>query len=300
MHDKKCGFVSLAGRANVGKSMLINAIVGQKVSIVSKVPQTTRLRLRAVLNEQRGQIVFVDRPGFYLAKEKMAKMLSRTACDIKEDADVIIYVVDLQRAPGMEEREIAQVIKSIGKPVILVLNKRDLGEGYAGDYIEFWKKIPPEGEGSLKYYLPVSALEKKGIGELINLLFELLPQQPLFYSENVVADLPEKLVVSEIIREKIFMLVREEIPHSVAVLTEDIIHRSEKLVYISAAIFVQRHGQKAIIIGKKADNLKKIGQLSRTELEGLFKKKVYLDILVKVKADWPQDIQFLKQLGIIS
>lgn len=300
MNNKKCGFVTLAGRANVGKSMLINAIVGHKVSIVSKVPQTTRLRLRAVLNEDRGQIVFVDRPGFYLAKEKIAKILSRTACDIKEDADVIIYVVDLQRAPGREEKEIAQVIKTIDKPAILVLNKRDLGEGYASDYIEFWKKIPPQGEGNVKYYLPVSALEKKGIVELVNLLFELLPQQPLFYPRDLVADLPEKLAVSEIIREKIFILVREEIPHCVAVLTEDIIHRSSGLVYISAAIFVQRCGQKAIIIGKKADNLKKIGRLSRIELEELFKKKVYLDISVKVKADWPQDMQFLKQLGIIS
>lgn len=300
MDEKKCGFVTLAGRANAGKSTIINAIVGQKVSIVSKVPQTTRLRIRAVLNEKRGQIVFVDRPGLYLAKEQMAKMLSRTACDINEDADVIIYVVDLQKVPGREEKQIAEVIKAIDKPVILVLNKRDLGEGYAGDYIEFWKTISPEGEGNLKYYVPISALEKKGIEELVNLLFELLPRQPLFYPEDAVTDLPEKLAVSEIIREKIFMLVTDEIPHSVAVLTEEITHRSEGLVYISATIFVQRQGQKAIIIGKKADNLKKIGQLSRTELQELFKKKVYLDIWVKVKEDWTQDFQFLRQLGIIT
>ncbi len=297
---KKCGFVTLIGRANAGKSTLLNAMVGEKVSIVSRVPQTTRLQIRAILTEERGQIIFVDNPGFYLSKERMAKMLSAMACDIKEDVDIVIYVVDLQRAPGREEEAIAQIIKATKKPVILVLNKRDKGQQYASDYIEFWRKVPPQGEGNIKYYLPLSALEGKGVGELVDILFENLKEQPLLYPPDVVSELPQKLAVSEIIREKIFMSACEEVPHCIAVLVDEITPRSERLVYIRATILVQRKGQKAIVIGKKAVNLKEIGQLSRVDLQNLFKKKVYLDIWVKVEENWPHDHSILKQLGIIG
>ncbi|MFH1857017.1 MAG: GTPase Era [Candidatus Omnitrophota bacterium] len=297
--NKKCGFVALAGRANAGKSTLLNAIIGQKVSIVSKVPQTTRLRIKAILNEAQGQIVFVDRPGLYLSKKRMARMLSQTACDIKDDADVIVYVIDLQRPPGKEEQKIAEVVKVSGKPVILVFNKRDLGQQHAETYIEFWKKIPPEGDGNLKYFLPLSALTGKGVKELVNLLFEMLPEHPLFYPEDMITDLPQKLNAGEIIREKVFMFALEELPHSTAVLINEITHRTDKLVYINADILVQRNSQKVIIVGKQGDSLKKIGQLAREDLEKLFKKKVYLDLWVKVREDWQQDDNVLKQLGII-
>jgi GTP-binding protein Era len=296
----KCGFVTLVGRANVGKSALLNAIIGKKVSIVSKIPQTTRVQIRAILNESRGQIIFIDKPGFYLSKERMAKMLSSVACDIENDVDTIVYVVDLQRFPGEEEKRIAQTTKITQKPVILALNKRDLGERFASDYIEFWRRIPPEGEGELKYYLPVSALEKKGIKKLVDLLFENLKEQPLLYSPDMVCDLPQKLIVSDIIREKIFMFVLEEVPHSVAVLVEEITERSPYLVYIKATILVQRKTQRAIIIGKQGSNLKRVGQLARDELQNLFKKKVYLDIWIKVKENWLKDPLMLKQLGIIK
>lgn len=297
--NKKCGFAALAGRANTGKSTLLNALMGEKVSIVSQIPQTTRLQIRAVLNDKRGQVIFVDRPGFYISKDRIAKLLSSKASDIR-DADVILYVVDLQKKIGREEGQIAQIVKNSGRPVILVLNKRDLGAGYANDYIEFWKDLPPRGEGNLKYYVPVSALSQRGVKELLDMIFEFLPEHPEFYPDNITVDLPQQFIISDVIREKIFMLVTEEVPHSVAVLVDEITNRSPRLTYIRAVVFVQREGQKAMIIGKKAENLKKIGKDARIELESLFKTKIYLDITVKVKENWPQDQTILRRLGIIE
>lgn len=300
MNKKKCGFIALVGRANVGKSTLINACLGEKVSIVSDIPQTTRMKARAILTEERGQIIFVDNPGFCIAKEKLSKILSNTARDIDKDVDLILYVVDLQRVPGTEEKEIAAVIKNTNKPVIMALNKRDAGQKYANDYIELWNRLEPSGQGNLKFYVPLSALTKKGVKELLALLFQFLPEQPLLYPADIISDLPQKLAVADIVREKIFLLMKQEVPYSAAVFTEEITIRSPKLVYVNVTILVQRETQKAIIIGEKAVTLKKIGELARIDLQDFFGRKVYLEIWVKVKENWPNDHEMLKKLGILS
>ncbi len=294
------GFVVLIGRANVGKSTLLNNLLGKKVSIISKVPQTTRYSIRGILNDERGQIVFVDTPGIYITKKKISKFLSKRTFAVKEEADLILYMVDLSRAPGEEEREIMRrLLHRIDRPVIMALNKRDLGQFHADEYIELWKEYLQEGDNPLKYFIPISALEKRGLDELLDAIFEFLPESPPLYPEDIISDLPEKFLIADIIREKIFNLTHEEVPHSVAVKVEDIEERKNNLVYIQATILVERKSQKAIIIGKRGEFLKGVGTEAREELELNFQKKVFLDLWVKVKKDWQNDIIVLRDLGYI-
>ena len=274
----RSGFVVLLGRANVGKSTLLNNLLGKKVSIISKVPQTTRYSIRGILNDKRGQIVFVDTPGIYITKKKISKFLTKRTFAVKEEADLILYMVDLSRAPGKEEREIMRrLLHRIDRPVIMTLNKRDLGQFHADEYIELWKEYLPEGDDPLKYFIPISALEKRGLDELLDAIFEFLPESPPLYPEDMISDLPEKLLIADIIREKIFNLTHEEVPHSVAVKVEIIEERKNNLVYIQATILVERKSQKAIIIGKRGEFLKGVGTEAREELELNFQKKVFLD-----------------------
>ena len=297
---QRSGFVVLIGRANVGKSTLLNNLLSKKVSIISKVPQTTRYSIRGILNDERGQIVFVDTPGVYITKKKISKFLSKKTFAVKEEADLILYMVDLSRAPGKEEREIMRrLLHRIDKPVIMALNKRDLGQFYADEYIELWKEYLQENDDPLKYFIPISALEKRGLGELLDAIFEFLPESPPLYPEDIVSDLPEKLLIADIIREKIFNLTHEEVPHAVAVKVETIKERKNNLIYIQATILVERKSQKAIIIGKKGEFLKGVGTEARKELELNYQKKVFLDLWVKVKKDWQNDIIVLRDLGYI-
>jgi len=294
------GFVVLIGRTNVGKSTLLNNLLGEKVSIISKVPQTTRYSIRGILNDKRGQIVFIDTPGVYITKKKISKFLSKRTFAVKEEADLVLYMVDLSRAPGEEEREIMRrLLHRIDKPVIMALNKRDLGQFHADEYIELWKEYLQEGDDPLKYFIPISALEKRGLDELLDAIFEFLPESPPLYPEDIISDLPEKLLIADIIREKIFNLTHEEVPHSVAVKVETIEERKNNLVYIQATILVERKSQKAIIIGKRGEFLKGVGTEAREELELNFQKKVFLDLWVKVKKDWQNDIIVLRDLGYI-
>lgn len=297
---KKAGFVVLIGRPNVGKSTLLNNLLDKKVSIISNIPQTTRFSIRGILNEARGQIIIVDTPGIFLSNKRLTKFLSKRAFSTKDEADLILYMVDISRAPGKEENEILEKLHTVDKPVIMVLNKRDLGQTHAGDYIELWKERVVGKNDPLKYFIPISALNKKGLDELLDLIFENLPESEPLYPEDIISDLPERLLTADIVREKIFNLTYEEVPHSVAVRIDNIEERNNNLVYIQATILVERKSQRAIIIGKKGETLRKIGESARKELESNYNKKVFLDLWIKVYSDWQKNNEILKQLGYMG
>ncbi|MCM8778972.1 MAG: GTPase Era [Candidatus Omnitrophica bacterium] len=294
---KKCGFVAIMGRPNVGKSTLLNTILGEKVSIVSPKPQTTRFQIRGILNEERGQIIFVDTPGMHIPKTELGKYLNVTALKAKTDCDLILYMVDLTRPPGEEEKNIIRNLSTIDKPVIMVLNKQDKGTGFVNEYIKFWQENMRRENDPLKYYIPVSALEGKNIPQLLEVIFSLLPESQPFYPEDILSDFPLRLNISEIIREKILNTLKEELPYSTAVMVEEMLPRREDLLYIKAIILVERESQKGIVVGKKGEMIKKIGERARKEIETLLEKKVYLELFVKVEKNWQENPLILKKLG---
>ena len=296
---KKAGFAVLVGRPNVGKSTFLNNILGKKVSIISKVPQTTRFSIRGIFNDPRGQIVFVDTPGIYLSNQHLMKFLSSRSFSAKDEGDVVLYMVDLSRHPGREEAEVLSQLWELKKPVIMLLNKRDIGQKYADDYIKLWKDAVGDNVDPLKYFIPISALEKVGLDEVLTTVFEHLPVSEALYPPDVDSDLPDKLFMSDVIREKIFTHMKKEVPHSVAVKVDNIEERESKVLFIQATIIVERKSQKAIVIGKKANILKEVGQEARLELEKVFERRIYLELWVKVQKDWQKNMETLRELGYI-
>lgn len=302
MDDKRCGIVAIVGRTNTGKSTLLNQILKQKVAIVSNVPQTTRNIVRGILNEKRGQIVFVDTPGIHKPKHRLGKYMNLLAEDSARGADVILHLVDSSEAVGEEETMVVEHLCRYTPPIVVVLNKIDLGGKFIPEYIRLWeeKKGKPITElGESLAIIPVSALKGVNIDRLLALLFSRLPKGPLLYPEDIVSDFPQRLIFADSIREKLFASMCQEVPHSIAVLVEDIVERSAKLTYVRATIFVERDSQKGIIIGDKGKALKTVGSLSRQDLEKQLGKKVYLELNVKVREHWKQDEEILRQMGII-
>jgi GTP-binding protein Era len=295
----KAGFVVLVGRPNVGKSTFLNNVLGKKVSIISRVPQTTRFSIRGIFNDPRGQIVFVDTPGIYLSNKHLMKFLSSRSFSAKDEADLVLYMVDLSRHPGKEEEEVLSQLWELKKPVIMLLNKRDLGQSYADDYISLWKDAVGDNADPLKYYIPISALEKKGLDDVLKAVFEHLPSSEPLYPPDIDSDLPDKLFISDVIREKIFTHMKKEVPHSVAVKVDNIEEREKKVLFIQATIIVERKSQKAIVIGKRGNILKEVGQVARLELEKVFERRIYLDLWVKVQKDWQKNMETLRELGYI-
>ena len=302
MDNKRCGIVAIVGRTNVGKSTLLNYILGKKVAIVSRIPQTTRNIIRGILNEKRGQIVFVDTPGLHKPKHRLGKYMNILAEEQARGADIILHLVDSSENVGEEEEMIVNYLNPLRVLVILVLNKIDLGGKFIPEYLNLWqaKKAKPIQEltDSL-LVIPVSALKGSNVDKLLEVLFSHLPPGPQLYPEEIISDFPQRLAYADIIREKLFECMRQEVPHSIAVLVDEVIERSDKLTYIRADIFVERDSQKAIVIGDKGQIVKKVGSLARGELEQLLGKKVYLELNAKVKENWRQDQEFLRQMGII-
>lgn len=320
--DFRCGFIAVIGRPNAGKSTLINALVGSKVSIVSAVPQTTRFQIRAVMNGDKFQAVFVDTPGIHSFKEELASQLNTVAQNSLEGCDLIIYVTDSSRVPGKEEERIMDLLLRTPTKIIMAINKMDLGKGAIYDYVKIWKeKVAAKGiVDPVLYFLPLSALDGSNLDALNKAIQENLPLGHPFYDTDTLTDFPMKFRVADIIREKLFTLLKDELPHSLAVEIESIENRSQskrlsqedrkqglkdktlkkKLTYIKAIIYVNRNSQKAIVIGKKGCILKQIGQDSRQELEKIFNRRIYLEILVKVVADWQKRPRILKDLGYIE
>ena len=292
--DFKSGFAAIIGRPNVGKSTLMNHLIGQKIAITSRKPQTTRNRIQTVYTSERGQIVFLDTPGIHKAKNKLGEYMVNVAQRTFQDADVILWLVEASDYIGAGERHIAQQLKRTKLPVILVMNKVDRVEKKEiPGYIEAYRKILDFAE-----IVPVSALRSVNLDTLLDCIFKYLPYGPQFYDEDTVTDQPQRQIVAEMIREKTLRCREEEIPHGIAVTIEQMKERPEGgLVDIEATIICERDSHKGIIIGKQGAMLKKIGSQARTEIEKMLEEKVNLKLWVKVKKDWRDSDFLIKNFG---
>jgi GTP-binding protein Era len=288
----KSGFVSLIGLPNAGKSTLLNALVGQKVAIVADKPQTTRTSVQGVVTLPDAQIVFVDTPGIHKADTPLNKRLMQTVRNSLEERDLLLFVADAARPFGEQDRRAMDLAGRTGTPVVLVLNKVDLVKDKANllPLIEEYKRHFTFAE-----YVPVSATKKTGLDDLRRVILSHLPEGPAYFPEDYVTDQPERFLAAELIREKILLATRQEVPHSVAVAV-DKWEETPKLTRIFATIRVERDGQKAIVIGHKGAMLKRIGTLAREEMERLFDMRIYLDLHVRVQPGWREKPAFLNTL----
>ena len=294
----KSGFVAIIGRPNVGKSTLLNAILGEKIAIVSKKPQTTRNKIRGIKNMGNAQIIFLDTPGIHTAKGYLNKFMVKEALSALEDVDCIIYMVEATREVIEEELFIIENFKKVAPdgqpPIILCINKTDMAEkNKLLPLIDQYSKLY-----AFKEIIPLSAAKGEGVDELLKLIIQLLPEGPKYFPEGILTDLPERFVAAEIIREKVFEFTKQEIPYSTAVVVDRFKENPQKkLVSISATINVERDSQKGIVIGKKGSMLKQIGTSARIDIEKLLGTKVYLELFVKVQKDWTKDKRMLKEFG---
>ena len=290
--DYKSGFVTLIGRPNVGKSTLMNYLIGQKIAITSNKPQTTRNRIQTVLTLEEGQIVFVDTPGIHKAKNKLGEYMVNVAERTLNEVDVVLWLVEPTTFIGAGEQHIAKQLKKVKTPVVLVINKIDSvkrEEVFAA--IDAYKDIYDFAE-----IVPVSARSGSNADELINVVMKYLPYGPQFYDEDTVTDQPERQIVAELIREKALHALEEEIPHGIAVAIDQMKRRG-KIMHIDATIICERDSHKGIIIGKQGNMLKKIGSTARFEIEKMLEMQVNLKLWVKVKKDWRDSEFLMKNFG---
>ena len=287
----KAGFATLIGRPNVGKSTLMNFIIGQKIAITSNKPQTTRNRIQTVFTSEEGQIVFLDTPGIHKAKNKLGEYMVNTAIRTWKEVDVILWLVEPSSFIGAGERHIEEQLKSVKVPVILVINKTDTikREEILG-IIDVYRKIYDFAE-----IVPVSARSGENVDTLLSCIFKYLPYGEAFYDEDTITDQPIRQIVSEVIREKALHHLQDEIPHGIAVVIEKMKERKNgKITDIEATVVCEKDSHKGIIIGKQGAMLKKIGQTARYELEHMLETQVNLQIWVKVRKEWRDNELFLK------
>lgn len=288
----KAGFVTLIGRPNVGKSTLMNRLIGQKIAITSSKPQTTRNRIQTVLTKPEGQIVFLDTPGIHKSKNKLGDYMVNAAERTLDEVDVILWLVEPTNYIGAGERHIIEQLKKVKTPVILVINKTDTVKKEAMfSCIDTYRS-----ELDFQEIVPVSALKGNNTDELVRCIFKYLPYGPAFYDEDTITDQPMRQIVSELIREKALRLLQDEIPHGVAVTVESMKERG-KICHIEATIVCERESHKGIIIGKGGGMLKKIGSAARPEIEELLEMHVNLQLWVKVKKEWRDSDYLLKNFG---
>ncbi len=293
--NHKAGFAALIGRPNVGKSTLMNCLIGQKIAITSKKPQTTRNRIRTVYTSEEGQIVFVDTPGIHKAKNRLGDYMVNVAERSLKEVDVILWLVEPTDYIGAGEQHIIEQLKKVNTPIILVINKIDTvkREQLLG-YIETYRTRLDFAE-----IVPVSALKRDNTEVLLQQIMKYLPYGPAFYDEDTITDQPTRQIVAEIVREKVLRNIDEEIPHGVAV-TIEAMKYGKKLVEIEATIICEKESHKGIIIGKGGAMLKKIGTLARPEIEELLERHVNLQLWVKVKKDWRDSDFLIKNFGYNS
>ncbi|GGI43449.1 GTPase Era [Paenibacillus marchantiophytorum] len=289
----KSGFVSIIGRPNVGKSTLMNQIIGQKIAIMSDKPQTTRNKIHGVYTSGSGQIVFLDTPGIHKPTSKLGDYMSKVAHGTLGEVDAVLFLVDVVDGIGGGDRYIIEQLKLIETPVILVLNKIDMVQPEALlAVITNYKDLYDFAE-----IVPVSALKGNNVTTLLEQIIRYLPEGPQYYPADQITDHPEQFVCAELVREKILHMTREEIPHSIAVQIEDMRVEPNGVVHISAVIFVERDSQKGIVIGKQGALLKEIGRQARRDIETLLGSKTFLELWVKVKKDWRNQDRVLRDLG---
>lgn len=297
MGEKKSGFVALIGRPNVGKSTLMNALIGQKIAITSDKPQTTRKKIQTVYTDERGQIIFLDTPGIHQAKNKLGEYMVNVAKQSLKDVDLVLWLVEASAHIGSREQGIAEILEGLKKPVLLAINKTDLLKEKARvlELIDKYSKLRDFAE-----IIPLSALEHKNTDRLLDILFEYLPEGPMYYDEDVVTDQPMRSIAAEIIREKALRLLRDEIPHGIAVEVVKMKNRGGDLVDIEAEIICEKDSHKGMIIGKGGAMLKKIGMQARKDIEEMSERQANLKLWVKVRKQWrDSDIQ-MKNFGYDS
>ena len=291
----KSGFVTLVGRPNVGKSTLMNRIIGQKIAITSNKPQTTRNRIQTVYHDDRGQIVFLDTPGIHKAKNKLGEFMVNAAESTFKEVDLVLWLVEATTYIGQGERHIAQELKKSSAPVILVMNKIDkVRKDELLECMNAYKDILDFAE-----MVPVSAQNGENVDDLIETMFSYLEEGPQFYDEDTITDQPVRQIVAELIREKALRLLQDEIPHGIAVSIDSMKERPGKNLFydIDATIVCERDSHKGIIIGKQGAMLKSIGTAARKEIEDFLEAKVNLKLWVKVKKDWRDSDFLLKNFG---
>ncbi|MDX2343679.1 MAG: GTPase Era [Acidimicrobiia bacterium] len=288
----RSGFISVVGRPNVGKSTLVNALVGEKVSITSSRPQTTRNTIRGILNKEDMQIVFVDTPGLHRPRTALGSRLNRLVYGSLEETDAVLFVLDATQKIGPGDRLIAERLQEANATTIVVVNKTDIAN--EGQILE---QLSEAAEWDFAAYVPVSARNGIGTSSILEEVIPLLEEGPQFFPSDVHMDQPEKVYAGELIREKFLHRLREELPHSLAIVVEEIEPRDSGVIYVGVTAYVERKSQKGIVIGKGGSLLKTVGAEARTELERFFGRSVYLDIRVKIQEDWQRHDEVLDRLG---
>ncbi len=290
----KSGFISIIGRPNVGKSTFLNRVIGQKIAIMSDKPQTTRNKIQGVYTTNEAQMIFIDTPGIHKPKHKLGDFMMKVAQNTLKEVDLIMFMVNVDEGFGRGDQFIIEKLKEVKTPVFLILNKIDqIHPDKLLPMIEEYNQLFP-----FAATVPISALEGNNVDQLLERIKEELPEGPQFYPADQVTDHPERFIISELIREKVLHLTREEIPHSIAVVMEKIEkHPTKDIIDVMATIIVERDSQKGIIIGKQGSMLKEVGKRARTDIENLLGSKVYLELWVKVQKDWRNKSSNLRDFG---
>ncbi len=292
----KVGYVAIVGQPNVGKSTLLNNLLDFKVAAVTRKPQTTRHQIRGILNGEDHQIIFFDTPGLLEPKYKLQEAMRQAAFRSLKDADLVLFMVAAAREPHEFDTKLLNEIHDFNSSIILVLNKMDIiSKNQVLPVMEYYSQL-----GILKSIMPISALKKDGLDSLKEEILSALPAGQPFYDDDQIMDHPERFVVSELIREKIFQRYGEEIPYATTVQIDEFKERNDGKDFIRAIIYVEKASQKGILIGKKGAALKDVGRIARQEIEHLLERKVFLELWVKVKEKWRQDEKMLKEFGYYS
>ena len=290
----KSGFVGIIGKPNVGKSTLLNYIIGEKVAITTYKPQTTRNKIMGIKNTDRGQIIFLDTPGIHKAKTPLNKYMVKEAVSTFADVDILLFIVEANAPFGEDDSIIIKSLQNIQVPVILLINKIDLVEkDKLLPLIDELRQLYP-----FKEIIPLSALKGYSVDTLLDMIWNILPEGPEYFPDDMFTDSSERFLAAEIIREKVMLLTHQEIPYSTAVLLESFKEDERKnLIHMSATINVEKNSQKGIIIGKKGSMLKEIGTQARLEMEKFFGTRIYLELFVRVKKDWTRNERTLREFG---
>ncbi|MDP7279122.1 MAG: GTPase Era [Candidatus Poribacteria bacterium] len=291
----KSGYVSIIGEPNVGKSTLLNAMLGEKLAIVTPKPQTTRNQIRGIVTSDDYQIIFLDTPGILRPKYQLHNWMVKAAYAAIQDADLILYLIDVTRTSPQIEEEILNAIHQVNQKTILVINKIDR--------IAKLNLLPIIDNYSRKFSfvesVPISALNQDGIERLKDLILGYLPSGPQYFPPDQISDLPQRFFIAETIREQIFLQTKQEVPYSTSVVVEEFVERNKKKWYIRAVVYVERPSQRGVLIGKQGQMIKRIGQLARTDIERFLAQSVFLELHVLVKPDWRNDLRKMQDLGYV-